>query len=46
MEITAVEPFLAYFESVRARTERVVACIPRSGWSGRTARAPSPWATR
>ncbi len=28
MEIHSVEPFLAYFESVRGRTERVVACIP------------------
>lgn len=37
MEITAVEPFLAYFESVRARTERVVACIPpeRLEWADR-----------
>lgn len=37
MEITAVEPFLTYFESVRARTDRVVARIPpeRLEWSER-----------
>ena len=28
MEIHAVEPFLAYFESIRSRTRRVIACIP------------------
>jgi uncharacterized damage-inducible protein DinB len=28
MEITRVEPFLEYFERVRERTHRVIACIP------------------
>ena len=28
MEITSVEPFLDYLASVRARTDRVTACIP------------------
>lgn len=28
MEITSVELFLDYFERVRARTDRVIACIP------------------
>jgi uncharacterized damage-inducible protein DinB len=37
MEITAVEPFLAYLESVRGRTRRVVRCIPpeRLEWTHR-----------
>lgn len=37
MEITAVEPFLAYLESVRGRTRRVVRCIPpeRVEWTHR-----------
>lgn len=37
MEITHVEPFLQYLESVRGRTERVVACIPpdRLEWTFR-----------
>ena len=28
MEITAIEPFLKYFEGIRTRTRRVVECIP------------------
>ena len=28
MEITSVESFLAYYEGIRRRTERVAACIP------------------
>jgi uncharacterized damage-inducible protein DinB len=28
MEIRTIEPFLGYFEGIRARTERVIACIP------------------
>ena len=28
MEISSVESFLAYFEGIRARTSRVIACIP------------------
>ena len=28
MEITRIEPFLEYFERVRERTRRVIACIP------------------
>ena len=35
MQVQAIEPFLAYFESIRARTARVIACIPpeRLEWS-------------
>jgi uncharacterized damage-inducible protein DinB len=29
MEINAVQPFLEYFEGIRARTQRVIDCIPR-----------------
>ena len=29
MEIQSVDSFLSYFESIRARTRRVIACIPR-----------------
>lgn len=28
MEIQTIEPFLVYFASIRARTERVIGCIP------------------
>ena len=28
MEITAIEPFLSYFEGIRGRTRRVAECIP------------------
>lgn len=37
MEIHSVEPFLAYFENVRARTLRVISAIPpqRMDWSYR-----------
>lgn len=28
MEITSIEAFLPYYENIRARTERVIACIP------------------
>ncbi|MEJ7811043.1 MAG: DinB family protein [Gemmatimonadaceae bacterium] len=38
MEIRTADSFLAYFESVRARTDRVVACIPpdRLEWTHRS----------
>jgi uncharacterized damage-inducible protein DinB len=29
MEFQSIEPFLAYYESIRGRTRRVVQCIPR-----------------
>jgi DinB family len=37
MEISNVESFLSYFESIRARTSRVIACIPpeRIEWTHR-----------
>ena len=37
MEITQVEPFIRYFENIRARTLRVVACVPaeRFDWRPR-----------
>ena len=37
MEITAIEPFLKYFEGIRTRTRRVVECIPpeRLEWAPR-----------
>ena len=37
MEITRIEPFLSYFEGFRARTRKVVMCIPpeRLEWSHR-----------
>jgi uncharacterized damage-inducible protein DinB len=37
METTAIEPFLAYFDGIRARTRRVVECIPRESmeWAPR-----------
>ncbi|MDX1998128.1 MAG: DinB family protein [Thermoanaerobaculia bacterium] len=38
MEIHTIEPFLDYFESIRARTRRVVLCIPPE----RLEEAPAP----
>jgi uncharacterized damage-inducible protein DinB len=38
MEIHTIEPFLDYFESFRARTRRVVLCIPPE----RLEEAPTP----
>ena len=37
MEITSMESFLSYFEGIRARTKRVIACIPpdKIDWSYR-----------
>ena len=37
MEITAIEPFLSYFEGIRGRTRRVVECVPedRREWAPR-----------
>lgn len=38
MEITSIEAFLPYYENIRARTERVIACIPptRLEWQPQT----------